>query len=40
MDTGSKLFSFNPASKAVGKVITDSAGKKIDEGKQEISKYE
>ncbi len=40
LDTGSRIFSLNPTSKVVGKVLTDSAGKKINEGEQEILKYE
>src|SRR5690348_16504432 len=40
MEQGNKLFSLTPESEAAGKVITGSAQKKINEGKQEISRYE
>lgn len=35
-----QLFSLNPVSKEVGKGLTHSADKKIEEGKQQVSKYE
>jgi hypothetical protein len=37
---GQQLFSFNPVAKQVGQGLTNSAGKKIKEGKQQISEYE
>lgn len=40
VDQGNKLFSINPFTKQVGKGLTDSAQKSIDEGIQKIAHYE
>ena len=40
VDTGSTLFSLSPATKGIGKEITDSAGKKINAANEEIAQYE
>jgi hypothetical protein len=39
VDQGSGLFSGNPVTKEIGKGITGSAQRKIDEGMQQISDY-
>jgi hypothetical protein len=39
VDTGNKLFSLSPYTKDVGKTMTRSAQKKIDEGRMEVAKY-
>jgi hypothetical protein len=36
---GDKLFSLNPVSKEVGKVVTHSADKKIEQGEETIRQY-
>ncbi len=40
IDQSSGLFSSNPYTKPLGKGITSSGQKKIDEGKQQVSYYE
>ncbi len=40
VDQSSSLFSLNPYSKQVGQGMTSSAQKKIDEGKNEVARYE
>lgn len=40
MDQSSGLFSSNPYTKPLGKGITSSGQKKIDEGKQQVAHYE
>lgn len=40
VDQGNQLFSLNPVSKQVGKSLTDSAQKSINEGVQKIAHYE
>jgi hypothetical protein len=40
VDTGSSLFSLSPYTKDVGKGLTDSAQKKIDEGKKQAGAYD
>ncbi|MBS0605159.1 MAG: hypothetical protein JSS60_09030 [Verrucomicrobia bacterium] len=37
---GNQLFSLNPVAKEVGKGLTDSAQKKINEGQQQVAYYE
>jgi len=39
VQTGDKLFSLTPVGKEIGKGITDSANKKIGEGKELIAQY-
>ncbi|MGC1879327.1 MAG: hypothetical protein WA678_08140 [Rhabdochlamydiaceae bacterium] len=40
VDQSNSLFSLNPYSKQVGQGMTSSAQKKIDEGKNEVARYE
>jgi hypothetical protein len=39
VDKGNALFSLSPVTKELGQSITDSAGKKIEAGKQQIAQY-
>ena len=40
VDEANKLFSYDPLTKDLGKVFTDPGQRKINRGKQEVSKYE
>lgn len=40
VDQGNSLFSMSPYTKPVGKKLSSSSQKKIDEGKEEVSYYE
>lgn len=40
VDTGKSLFNLSPATKPFGEVITGSAQDKIDQGRQDVAKYE
>jgi hypothetical protein len=40
VNQGKSLFSQSPATKPVGDILTKSAQKKIDAGKEEVSEYE
>ncbi|MBY0529595.1 MAG: hypothetical protein K2P51_05330 [Rhabdochlamydiaceae bacterium] len=40
VDQGGSLFSMNPVAKEIGKGITGSAQRKIDEGKSQVVEYE
>lgn len=40
VNQGKQLFSLNPVAKQVGQGLTNSAEKKINEGKQQINEYE